>query len=192
MRPLFWSATKPERIGRYDVSCEMLAFAKSRAHGGYVSDDGCGMRHQTNELSFERPEWLLDRTNHIFAVTAEGPSPFNIVMSRTSIEDETLDQMTERVLRELGTTLEAFDARSPQITTVASRQAMLIEFDWLQNGQRLYQRQALLIEERPEGRVLHQIAATASADARQGHVAGFNALLTTLRFRGTEGDGRSV
>lgn len=149
------------------------------------------MRHHTNELSFERPDWLVDRTHHIFGVAVEGPSPFNIVVSHTPIEDETLDEMADRVIRELGTTLDAFAAGPRQPVTIADRSALIIQFDWTQNGQRLYQRQAMVIQEGPAGRVLHQIAATASGDARQRHVAAFADVIATLRFRGTEGDGRT-
>jgi len=48
----------------------------------------------------------------------------------------------------------------------------------------------VLVREGGTGRVLHQIAATASEDARQRHVAAFAGILSTLRFRGQEGDGR--
>jgi len=38
--------------------------------------------------------------------------------------------------------------------------------------------------------VLHQVTATVSGDACQRHVAGFDALLASIRFRGADGDGR--
>jgi hypothetical protein len=148
------------------------------------------MRHQTNELSFDRPDWLLDRTHHMFAVSAQGASPFNVVMSRSAIEDETLDEMADRILRDLGQALDAFAAGPRETATVAGVPARILQFQWKQNGQRLYQRQAVLVKEGPNGRTLHQIAATASEDARQRHVAGFNDILASLRFRGAEGDGR--
>lgn len=47
-----------------------------------------------------------------------------------------------------------------------------------------------MIREGPGGRVLHQVTATVSGDACQRHVAGFDALLASIRFRGADGDGR--
>lgn len=149
------------------------------------------MRHHTNDLSFERPEWLIDRTHHMFAIATQGASPFNIVVSRTPIEDETLAEMADRIVRDLGATLDAFAVGPRQSATIADRPAIIIQFDWTQNGQRLYQRQALLVNEGPTGRALHQVAATANGDARQRHIVAFSDLITTLRFRGTEGDGRT-
>ena len=148
------------------------------------------MRHQTNELSFERPEWLLDQTHHLFTVTPQGPSPFNVVLSRSAIDDETLDEVTDRIVRDLGSVLEGFAAKSREALVVGGEPARILQFEWLQNGQRLYQRQAVVVRDGPEGRVLHQIAATASEDARQRHVAGFAQLLASLEFRGSEHDGR--
>lgn len=148
------------------------------------------MRHHTNEVSFERPDWLLDRTNHLFTVATDGPSPFNVVLSHTPIEDETLDEVTDRILRDLKAALDDFTARPPEEATVAGEHARILQFQWQQNGKRLYQRQAIVIQQRAGGRILHQIAATASEDARQRHVAGFAEMLATVRFRGGEGDER--
>ncbi len=153
---------------------------------------GGGMRHHTNEISFERPDWLLDRTNHLFTVAADGPSPFNVVLSHTPIEEETLDEMTDRILRDLEAALDDFAAGTSEEAVVAGERARILQFEWQQNGRRLYQRQAIVIQQRADGRILHQIAATASEDARQRHVAGFAGMLATVRFRGGEGDGRNI
>lgn len=152
---------------------------------------GNEMRHHTNELSFERPDWLIDRTHHMFAVSTDGPSPFNIVLSRTPLGAETLDEMVDRILKELAARLDGFAPGTRETATVAGVPARVLVFQWDQGGQRLYQRQAVLVREGPGGRALHQIAATASGDARQAHVAGFADLLASLRFRGDEGDGRA-
>lgn len=149
------------------------------------------MRHHTNELSFDRPDWLLDRTHHLFALSEQGPSPFNIVLSRTPVGNETLDEIADRIARELAATLDDFTAGARESTTVAGRPALISQCEWTQTGQRLYQRQAALIQETPEGRTLHQITATASRDAQQRHTAAFGTLLASLHFRGDEGDDRS-
>lgn len=127
----------------------------------------------------------------MFAVAQQGPSPFNIVVSRTPVDDETLDEMADRIIRDLGAALADFAAGPRQAATVAGSPALILQVEWTQNGQRLYQRQAVLVHEGNDGRVLHQIAATASGDARQRHVAAFNDVIASLRFRGTEGDGRT-
>lgn len=149
------------------------------------------MRHQTNELSFERPEWLLDRTHHLFTVEPEGPSPFSVVVSKTAIEDETLDEMLDRIIADLGRLLEDFTLTSRRPDKVGGEDAVILQFEWTQAGQRLFQRQAAVIHEGPTGRLLHQLAATATSEARPRHVAGFSDLLATLQFRGADGDGRA-
>lgn len=152
------------------------------------------MRYHTNELSFERPDWLVDRTHHMFAVEGSrggaGPSPFNVVLSRSPLEDETLDEVADRILSELAAALDGFEPGPREAATIAGEPARILQFQWTQNGQRLFQRQAVVIRDGPDGRVLHQVAATASGDARQRHVAGFDAVLASLRFRGADGDGR--
>lgn len=148
------------------------------------------MRHHTNDLSFERPDWLVDRTHHLLSVSEEGPSAFNIVLSRTPVERETLDEIADRIATELAATIEGFVAGPRQNATVAGRPALILQCEWTQNGQHLYQRQAVLIADTPEGRVLHQITATASGDAKQRHTAAFPAVLASLRLRGDEGDAR--
>jgi hypothetical protein len=149
------------------------------------------MRHHTNELSFERPDWLIDRTHHMFAVAPHGPSPFNVVVSHSPIANESLDEIVDRILSELGSTLDGFAPGTREATTVAGMPATVVQFQWNQGGQRLYQRQAVLIREKEGTRMLHQIAATASGGAQQRHVMGFAEMLATLRFRGDEGDGRA-
>ena len=149
------------------------------------------MRHHTNELSFERPDWLLDRTHHLFTVEPDGPSPFSVVISHTPIEDEKLDEMVDRIVHDLGRALEDFKLTTRTTDVVAGEEAVILQFEWSQAGQRLFQRQAALIHEGPAGRMLHQLAATATADARPRHVTGFKELLTTLQFRGADGDGRA-
>jgi len=44
--------------------------------------------YHTNELSFDLPEAIKDKTHHIFSLTDAGPSPFNLVISRHPIGDE--------------------------------------------------------------------------------------------------------
>ena len=149
------------------------------------------MRHHTNELSFEGPDWLIDRTHHMFAVAPHGPSPFNIVLSHSPIEDESRDEIADRILRELATALDDFTPGTREMATVAGGPALVLQFQWNQGGQHLYQRQAVLVREEQGTRTLHQIAATASGDARQRHVAGFTERVASLRFRGDEGDGRA-
>jgi hypothetical protein len=141
------------------------------------------VRHRTNELSFERPDWLFDRTYHLFTVAPEGPSPFSVVISKLPIEDETLEEMVDRIVHDLQHSLDAFTLNLRKSDKVAGEDAVILQFEWTQEGRQLFQRQAALIREGPSGRLLHQVAATATSDARPRHVAGFTELLATLRFR---------
>lgn len=179
------SSATPHMDKGFQFKSKLAAVAFAR-HNASV---GGGMQHYTNELIFDRPDWLIDRTYHMFAATAQGQSPFNIVLSRTSIEDETLDQLADRIVRDLAAALDNFIVGPRQAVTIADRPALILQSQWTQNGLPLYQRQAMLVREGPGGRVLHQITGTASEDARQHHLAAFGDLLASLRFR-NEMDGR--
>lgn len=148
------------------------------------------MRHVTNELSFEKPAGLHDRTHHILAVAPDGPSPLTIVISRHPIDRaETLAGVADRVLAELARALDDFTLLSRGSATVADQDAVVLQFRWRQGADVLFQKQAaFFLDDEPSGRQLVQIAATAGEAATAAQVAMLDTVLATLRLREAEPD----
>lgn len=140
--------------------------------------------HYTNELIFERPPGLVDRTAHVLAAGEGGPTPFTIVISKSSLDPfDTLATMVDRIEAELSRSLEAFRLTARKDDVVAGQPAVLLQFQWVQNGVQLFQKQAAFIAPLAEGPTLMQVAATATAEAAPDHAAGFSAMLASLRLR---------
>jgi len=96
--------------------------------------------YQTNELIFDLPDSLKDKTHHIFSLTDDGPSPFTLVISRHSVAvDETLNAYGDRLIGEMRKALPAFELQDRTLTLVAGEPALRLAYHWGQNGQKLHQ-----------------------------------------------------
>lgn len=140
--------------------------------------------HYTNELIFERPDALTDRTAHIFAAGAAGPSPFTIVITKSAVEAaDTLAIMMDRIEEALAASLEDYRRTAREDGEVAGQPAVLLRFQWMQNGNPLYQKQAAFIADTASGRTLIQVAATATGEATAEQAASFDRMIATMTLR---------
>ncbi len=96
--------------------------------------------YYTNELTFDLPEPLIDKTHHIFSLTQEGPSEFNLVISRHPIKQgETLPSYGDRLVTEMEKTLPQFELLAKNDIIVAKHSALKLSYSWVQQGQVLHQ-----------------------------------------------------
>jgi hypothetical protein len=139
----------------------------------------------TNELSFDLPEALKDKTHHIFSLTDDGPSPFNLVISRHPIGDEdTLESYGRRLTAELQQALPKFDLIGTSTILVAGQTGWGLEYRWLNQGQWLHQRQATLFHQADSGaRLAVQFTATVPGDFSDRWKQEFAAILGSIRLR---------
>jgi hypothetical protein len=147
-------------------------------------------RYHTNEISFDLPPGLKDKTHHVFTITDNGPSPFTLVISQSSIEaEDTLDAIAKRLVLELGRSLQQFRSiRQAEPIEVAGQQGCMLEYSWVQQGVKMQQKQVCLLRESVERRQLIQIAATSTNQGSQGlaWALRFEQILATVQFRQPE------
>lgn len=142
-------------------------------------------QHYTNELIFDLPDQLIDTTHHIFSLSKDGPSEFNMVISQhqVGLEDQLQDYIKKQ-LDELRKALPDFELQSHGEMPVAGQNALWMVFSWIQQGRKLNQAQVcFLYDKGPEQRHLIQITATAlnsfSTEWRQT----FETFLASVKLR---------
>jgi hypothetical protein len=141
--------------------------------------------HITNELTFDLPDVLKDKTHHIFSVTDEGPSAFSVVISKSAVGDEeTLQSYGERLAAELKRSLPRFESISARAILISDQPAWGLEYRWLNQGQWLHQRQANLFHVPESGRKqMIQITATVAGQFTDEWKRVFATLLGSIRMR---------
>jgi len=96
--------------------------------------------HHTNELIFDIPDEFIDKTSHIFSLSHDGPSEFNIVITHHPIGlNETLQTYANQMITELKKALPQFQLISNDTEVIAEQPALKIVYSWFQENQTLYQ-----------------------------------------------------
>lgn len=141
--------------------------------------------YHTNELIFDLPDALKDKTHHIFSLTDDGPSEFNLVISRNPIgNDDTLHSYGARLQTELAKALPRFELIASGIILVADAHCWGLEYRWLNQGQWLHQRQASLFHRTAPGcRQVVQITATVLGEFTEHWREVFETMLGSIRLR---------
>jgi len=118
--------------------------------------------HCTNELIFDLPEPLIDVTHHIFSLTEEGPSEFNLVINHHAIEqDESLQNYGSKLSAEMEKSLPHYRLHASGNMTVADQDAIWLIYSWVQHSQNLHQAQVNFFLDKGRGkRQVIQITAT--------------------------------
>ena len=142
-------------------------------------------QHYTNELIFDLPDKLIDTTNHIFTLSKDGPSEFNLVISQNQIEpDETLKSYGDKLKAELAKSLPNFKPQAFGDTEVAGQPALWLTFSWNQQGQKLHQAQVSFIyAKEPKKRQLIQITATSLDKFSDKWKQTFETFLASVKLR---------
>lgn len=119
-------------------------------------------RHYTNELIFDLPEPLIDVTHHIFSLTEEGPSEFNLVINHHAIEqDESLQNYGSKLTAEMEKSLPQYQLHASGSMKVADQDAIWLIYSWVQHSQNLHQAQVNFFLDKEHGkRQVIQITAT--------------------------------
>jgi hypothetical protein len=139
----------------------------------------------TNELSLELPAGLKDKTHHIFTLTDEGPSPFNIVIARNPVaEDETLESYGNRMVAELQRALPEYRLMERGQTVVDKEPALRLQYRWLNQGVPMKQTQVSVFHTAsPQLRQVIQITATTANDTSAEWDRVFDDVIASTRLR---------
>jgi hypothetical protein len=143
--------------------------------------------HELNELSFELPQTLHDKTMHVFALTDDGPNEFNVVVSRAKItKEDDLAEFADRLSDELKRALPKFQLKRRQEARVDQSPAIELYYAWTNNGIAMQQRQAIVFVQsasdasEPEALL---IAATCAKNFNEHWHATFDSILASTRLR---------
>jgi len=139
-----------------------------------------------NEFSFQMPEGLKDKTNHIFALTDDGPSEFNIVVSRSPIDArETMGSYRFRLKQELSRALAGFNLLSEREITLDGSPALELRFQWFLQGRPMHQTQVSFFQQiEDDPRLVVQIAGTVDGAQPGRWEEPFQKMLSTVVLRG--------
>jgi hypothetical protein len=100
------------------------------------------MTYSTNELSFDLPSGLKDRSINIFSLKDEGPSEFSLVISRVPLhEGQTVADYTSLQLKEMQAKMPAFVLLERSAKQVSGEAAEFVEFTWKAEAGTMHQRQ---------------------------------------------------
>jgi hypothetical protein len=100
------------------------------------------MAYQTNELTFELPQGLKDKSMNIFTLHDDGPSEFSMVISRVPLhEGQTLADYTALQVQEMQKKMPAFSLLAQSQRQVAGEPAAFVEFVWRAEAGIMHQRQ---------------------------------------------------
>jgi len=122
--------------------------------------------YHTNELVFDLPASLKDKTHHLFSLSDDGPSPFNLVISRHDVAlEETLESYGARLAAEVAKALPKFELKGSGVIMVAGQPSWGLEYRWQNQGQWLHQRQAnVFYQPAADRKQVVQITATVAGE----------------------------
>ncbi|MDD3294758.1 MAG: DcrB-related protein [Geobacteraceae bacterium] len=142
-------------------------------------------QHYTNELIFDLPESLIDKTHHIFTLTEEGPSEFNLVINHHEIEqDESLQNYGSKLTAEMETSLPRYQLHASGDMKVAGQDALWPIYSWVQNNQKLHQAQVNFFLDKEQGkRQVIQITATTLGGFTDEWKQTFETFLSSVKLR---------
>lgn len=138
----------------------------------------------TNEFVCSLPPELKDRTLNVFALRDDGPSEFNIVVSRDELDaSETIESYISRQLRLLSERVAGVTIVAQARTTIDGEPAILVDFTWSAPEGKMHQRQ-VTVKVPGEGapRVVVFTGTTREALSPKWE-AMMNAVLSDVRFR---------
>lgn len=142
-------------------------------------------RHYTNELIFDLPEPLIDKTHHIFSLEEEGPSEFNLVINHHAIEqDESPQGYGSRLMAEMEKSLPRYQLHASGSMKIADQDALWLIYSWVQNNQKLHQAQAnFFLDKGPGKRQVIQITATTLGKFSDEWKQTFETFLSSIKLR---------
>lgn len=123
-------------------------------------------RYHTNEMSFDRPAVLKDKSLHMLTLNESGPSPFSLMITRGSIdEEETLSRAAFRIAEECEKVMHDPTIIEPATACqIGEVDAMKMSYKWHQNGMLLHQKHYLVIRnDEYNQRLLIQFTATSNS-----------------------------
>lgn len=139
--------------------------------------------YRTNELTFDVPPQLKDKSLHIFTASDDAPNPFSLVISRSPVAAGTSLAAFGRTLSsELSRTLPEFQLLRSELTTLDGEPAILLDYSWSNQGASMHQRQVSLLHS-PSPGALQAVQLTATlSSGPENWMELFDRMLATVRL----------
>ncbi|MDQ1214064.1 DcrB-related protein [Pantoea anthophila] len=134
------------------------------------------------------PDAFRDRTMNLFTLSHTGANEFTFVISRASASaDDTLHTVSERLAKELDTTLEALELFHTRLTELGKRQALEL-FYRFKSGQRvIFQKQrAVLNDDGGQGKKLICFIGTCPDGFDDYHSRIYDSITDSIIFPGDD------
>jgi hypothetical protein len=150
-----------------------------------MSDDKTNLYH-TNDLSFDLPARLKDKTMHMFTLNDQGPSEFSMVLSHAdTLPEEELDDFSARLIQEMGRALPKFQLRHSKESLLDGGAAIDLAYSWRKDGIFMHQRQVITLTQgvAPDSTRAVMIAATCLGSFGDEWNQTFDRLLASVRLR---------
>jgi|SRR5579863_9047535 len=92
------------------------------------------MIYRANKIEFELPEFFKDKSVFMFSLTEDGPSDFNLVITRCPLNgSDDLNTYTARQVVELSSKLAGFKVLRQQNMALKEIPAMFLDYTWNSN-----------------------------------------------------------
>lgn len=141
--------------------------------------------YQTNDLSFDLPARLKDKTMHMFTLSDQGASEFSLVLSHAdTLPEEELDDFSARLIQEMGRALPKFQLRHNRESLLGGAAAIDLAYSWRKDGIFMHQRQVITLAEgvTPGSNRALMIAATCLGSFGDEWNQAFERLLESVRL----------
>lgn len=151
----------------------------------YMIDDKTHPYH-TNDLSFDLPARLKDKTMHMFTLSDQGASEFSLVLSHAAtLPEEELDDFSARLIQEMGRALPKFQLRHSRESLLDGAPAIDLAYSWRKDAIFMHQRQVITLAEgmAPGSTQAIMIAATCLGSFGDEWNQTFERLLASVRLQ---------
>ncbi|CUI07028.1 DcrB-related protein [Massilia antarctica] len=149
-------------------------------------NDDKTMLYHANDLIFELPARLKDKTMHMFTLSDDGASEFSMVVSHAETQPgEALEEFGARLIQEMMRALPKFQLRHNLDAVLDNAAALDLAYSWRRDGIFMHQRQVIALTQgdSPGSTRAILIAATCLSAFSDEWSAAFDRVLASVKLR---------
>lgn len=141
--------------------------------------------YHVQEVTFDLPPSLKDKTVNLFVLNESGASDFSFVISRDLVKPGlTLLRYSERLIMEMESRMPELNMQSRTEVIINETPAVLLDYTWVSDGVRLAQRQLILLVKPPGAKSPQALLLTFTArEWSPQSDAAYQQVVSSLRFR---------
>ncbi|WP_205950412.1 DcrB-related protein [Pantoea stewartii] len=146
------------------------------------------------EASLELPDIYKDRTMNLFTLSENSASEFTFVVSRASASsDDSVQKVAARIIKEMGTTVEAFTNITSQFTIVDGVQAVELFYHFENGGVQIWQKQTVVLLDEPlGGKKIVCYIGTCPSQFNEYYQKQYQTIINSIKFNHVEKESEST